>query len=206
MYILAHRGYWLQKAEENTMDAFRKAFKNGFGVETDVRNFNEQLVLSHNIPKAGCTGFIEFAEEYAKDGKKLPLALNVKADGMQQMLKDILFHYEIDHYFMFDMSVPEQIVYIRDGFHTFSRQSEYEQEIVMYGHVEGIWMDEFESPWITEEIIANHLANGKRLGIISSEIHNQDTDRLWHIIEPFRDSENVMLCTDEPMKARSFFV
>lgn len=205
MYILAHRGYWLYKEEENTLDAFQRAYENGFGIETDVRDYNEQLVISHNIPAAGCTAFSDFADQYAKEGKSLPLALNVKADGMQKILKNILQLYEIDHYFMFDMSIPEQVVYIHDGFHTFSRQSEYEREIIMYGQTEGVWMDEFKTAWITEEIIANHLANGKRIGIISSEIHNQDSDRLWNIIAPFQNSEKLLLCTDEPMKARNFF-
>lgn len=69
MYILAHRGYWLYKEEENTLDAFQRAYENGFGIETDVRDYNEQLVISHNIPAAGCTAFSDFADQYAKEGK-----------------------------------------------------------------------------------------------------------------------------------------
>lgn len=205
MYILAHRGYWLYKEEENTLPAFYRAFENGFGVETDIRDFHGQIVISHNIPMEGCIQFKEFADQYVKAGKKLPLALNVKSDGIQKILKELLLLYGIDHYFMFDMSIPEQVVYLREGFHTFARQSEYEREIVMYGQVEGIWMDEFETAWITKEVIEKHLKNGKRVGIISSEIHHQNADRLWNIIIPFRDNKNLLLCTDEPMKARNFF-
>ena len=47
--IIAHRGFWLEKSEQNSLKAFKKAFENGFGVETDVRDFNGELVISHDI-------------------------------------------------------------------------------------------------------------------------------------------------------------
>ena len=58
--IIAHRGLWQDtknpndKSAQNTLKAFERAFEGGFGVETDLRDFAGQIVISHDIatPKA----------------------------------------------------------------------------------------------------------------------------------------------------------
>ena len=49
MQILAHRGLWTQTEEKNTVSAIKYAFQSGFGIETDLRDFQEKLVISHNV-------------------------------------------------------------------------------------------------------------------------------------------------------------
>lgn len=205
MIVLAHRGYWNYVAEKNSLQAFKKAFTAGFGIETDVRDYNGRLVISHDIATEESPAFEEVLKLYRSIGVNVPLALNVKADGIQALLQQNLQRFEIDNYFMFDMSIPEQVVYLKYGFHTFSRQSEYEQVVCMYDQTSGVWMDEFEKPWITDEIIKAHIRNGKCLGIISSEIHGNDTLRLWSLLKEYKESSQIMLCTDKPMEARRFF-
>lgn len=39
MQIIAHRGFWELEKEQNTTLAFQKSFENGFGIETDFRDF-----------------------------------------------------------------------------------------------------------------------------------------------------------------------
>ncbi|EOW0926690.1 hypothetical protein ACN2DH_001486 [Campylobacter upsaliensis] len=36
--ILAHRGFWREKNEQNTLASLAKAFDMGFGIETDLRD------------------------------------------------------------------------------------------------------------------------------------------------------------------------
>ena len=48
MKILSHRGYWKEEKEKNTIDAVRKAFDHGFGIESDIRDLDGKLVISHN--------------------------------------------------------------------------------------------------------------------------------------------------------------
>jgi glycerophosphoryl diester phosphodiesterase len=50
MKIIAHRGMWFNKHEQNTLVAFERALENGFGIETDFRDFNGSLVISHDLP------------------------------------------------------------------------------------------------------------------------------------------------------------
>ena len=48
--ILAHRGFWQSEDEKNTKVAFERAFDNGFGIETDLRDIKGTIVISHNMP------------------------------------------------------------------------------------------------------------------------------------------------------------
>lgn len=162
MDILAHRGYWLNEKEKNTKVAFERAFSNGFGIETDIRDYTGKLVISHNIADTNSLQFTDFLELYLKSGSSLPLALNIKSDGLQELLKKYLVSYQIKNYFLFDMSVPEQIVYLNQNFQIFSRQSEFETSIIFYEKVQGIWMDEFAEDWIDQNSIEKHHQNKKR--------------------------------------------
>ena len=50
MIVLSHRGYWKTAVEKNTPTAFKRSFELGFGTETDVRDRNGELVISHDMP------------------------------------------------------------------------------------------------------------------------------------------------------------
>lgn len=205
MIILAHRGFWTVPEEKNTLKAFEKAFSNGYGIETDVRDYKEDLVISHNVADASCPRFSEVLDIYKRVGNDVPLALNVKADGIQPLLKKYLEQYGISNYFMFDMSVPEQVVYVRDGFNTFTRQSEFELSPSMYDKACGVWMDEFSEEWMNSDYFGKHLEADKRIGVISPEIHGNDEKRIWDMIKPFKADDRLMLCTDIPKKAEAYF-
>ena len=112
MQLLAHRGFWTSIEEKNTIDAICKAFRNGYGVETDVRDYKGKLVVSHNIPDENCPLFEEVMNAYKETQCEAYIAINIKADGIQDLLLDILQRYQVDKYFVFDMSIPEQVVYL----------------------------------------------------------------------------------------------
>ena len=90
MIILAHRGLWLQPAERNTLAAMRTALTEGFGVETDVRDLDGELVISHDPPRQGASPFEDFLDDFVQIGKSGLLALNIKADGLQSALAKVL--------------------------------------------------------------------------------------------------------------------
>ena len=157
--IIAHRGFWLKTEEKNTLVAFHRALENGFGIETDIRDFNGDLVVSHDIPNTSCQPLPDLFDLYNKAHGKYPLALNIKADGLSLLLKKQLSIFNIANYFVFDMSVPETLAYIRLGLAVFTRQSEYELTPSLYQKSEGLWLDEFNSSWINLEIIKEHFMN-----------------------------------------------
>ena len=52
MQILAHRGFWREKKEQNSLASLAKAFEMGFGIETDLRDGDRKstrLNSSHRL-------------------------------------------------------------------------------------------------------------------------------------------------------------
>ena len=65
MEIIAHRGFWRKKTDQNTIGAFKLALNNHFGIETDIRDQNGQLVISHDIPKTKSIRLSELFKIYS---------------------------------------------------------------------------------------------------------------------------------------------
>ena len=111
MIILAHRGLWETPVDKNTRAALRRALAEGFGIETDIRDFDGRLVISHDPPRAEAMHLDDFLDDYVQSGGLGLLALNIKADGLQPALAEALADRRIgpDRYFVFDMAVPDAL-------------------------------------------------------------------------------------------------
>jgi glycerophosphoryl diester phosphodiesterase len=206
MEIISHRGLWNQSTYKNSSLAFQESFKNGFGTETDIRDYNGKLVISHDIANCDSLDLEEFLELYSNSSNKT-LALNIKSDGLTSKLKEILNKYSIDNYFVFDMSIPDTIPYCLNKINFFIRQSEFENDLPFYDDCNGIWLDSFSSIWYNQDIIENHFKRGKKVCIVSSELHGRDKEILWELLlkENLFKSENLILCTDFPLDAYKYF-
>lgn len=208
MKILSHRGYWKEPSEKNIVAAFERSFSLGYGTETDIRDYRGELVISHDIADETCISARLFFEIYNRYDNSLPLALNIKADGLQTKLKSLLIEYNIENYFLFDMSVPDGLVCISHGLNVFSRESEYESVPSFYEEAIGVWLDEFNGHWITKETIEKHIANKKSVCIVSPDLHKREYKSEWEHykqIEKELGINNLMLCTDYPEIAKEFF-
>lgn len=206
--IISHRGYWLNDQEKNTRKAFERSFSLGFGTETDIRDFNGNLVISHDIPRKEEISLEEFFQIFISYDITLPLALNIKSDGLQEPLMNLIKKYNIENYFVFDMSVPDALGYIKKEMNVYTRQSEYEQVPSFYSASKGIWLDEFLSNWITKDKIQNHIDNNKSICIVSPELHQRNYKDEWNTYKENFDIANstiVNICTDKPEEAKTFF-
>lgn len=206
--ILSHRGYWLNEEEKNTKTAFERSFSMGFGTETDIRDFNGELVIAHDVPVRKGMTLDEFFQIFIAYDKSLPLALNIKADGLQDRFLNCIRNYNIENYFVFDMSVPDALCFLKKNIKVYTRQSEFEKTPSFYDHSEGVWLDEFFDHWITKEIIQGHIENKKKVCIVSPELHKRDYIYEWKTYKENFDiifSKDVSLCTDKPIKAKNFF-
>ena len=141
--IIAHRGYWKSHDEKNKAIAFKRAFDNGFGIETDLRDVKGNIVISHDMPTGNEMTFEDLL--IMLDGRNLPLALNIKADGMAGKIKQMLEKYQVDNYFTFDMSTPEMVYQCRLGLKIFTGLSELVPNPIMLDKAEGVWLDSFYS-------------------------------------------------------------
>ena len=206
MKILSHRGYWKEEAEKNTIEAMRRSFSLGFGTETDVRDYNGDLFISHDIADENAISFQKFLEIYGEYSKDLPLALNIKSDSLQLKLKEALARNKIENYFLFDMSIPDALGYLRNEVkNVFTRQSEYEKDPSFYEKANGVWLDSFEGDWFDNNLISAHLAKGKMVCIVSPELHKRSHLESWKKYKFLSTEKNLFLCTDFPEEAREFF-
>ena len=207
MKIISHRGYWRTADEKNSVIAFKRSFDLGYGIETDVRDFNKELVISHDMP---CGDEITLKDLLKLlDGRDLPLALNIKSDGLADKMSQILNEANISNSFVFDMSTPDQLSYIKNGqFTVYTRMSEYERDAALYEECDGIWLDGFSSTWYDMGLILDLLHDNKQVCIVSPELHRRsDHNILWHKMKNsnISKSDNIILCTDFPEDAASFF-
>lgn len=209
MKILSHRGYWKTVEEKNTEAAFRRSFVLGYGTETDIRDYKGELVISHDMPdgtELHCDAVLAMvAEALTLNNTPLTVALNIKADGLAPDLRMLLDRYpEIDS-FVFDMSVPDMRSYFEAGIPVFTRMSEVEKEPAWMDLAAGVWLDAFYGEWYETSVIENLLASGKRVCIVSPELHNRPHAALWERIKHLAGEDALLLCTDFPEEASVFF-
>ena len=204
--IIAHRGMWLKPEEKNTMPAFERALEHGFGIETDFRDFNGELVISHDPAGPGSIKAQTFFDLCSRYPSVDPHAINIKSDGLQKLLSPYLAKWSIQDYFVFDMSVPDSLGYIKSKINTFTRVSEYESYQDFDNHATGIWLDAFKNEWYSDQVIRDFSLLGKKIAIVSPELHGREHKALWGMLKSLcTSSMNMMLCTDLPLEAKRYF-
>ncbi|ASL48454.1 hypothetical protein bAD24_III13715 [Burkholderia sp. AD24] len=203
MIVLSHRGYWQDAKEKNREIAFSRSFDLGFGTETDIRDRNGELVISHDMPNGNELTLTDFLR--IVDTRDLPLALNIKADGLVGALKDELGRGALSNWFVFDMAVPDMRAYLQAGVPVFTRMSEVERTPAWLEQSVGVWLDGFSDVWYDAATIESLLRAGKKVCVVSSELHGRDAAAQWHMLRGLPAHPGLMLCTDHPEKAQRFF-
>ncbi|WP_428153203.1 hypothetical protein [Brevundimonas sp.] len=208
--ILAHRGWWTSREDQNSLAALSRAFRAGFGVETDIRDCDGHLVISHDMPRYPVLSLNDLLEEYAKTPQSGPLALNVKADGMAESLLEALQCHGISNYFVFDMSVPDTLHYLRGEANVFMRRSEYERGSLLDAQGQGLWLDAFVASSVPIADLDYARTMAKDVALVSPELHKMPHEEAWRVwrefIETAGDSgQRCMVCTDFPDKADNYF-
>ncbi len=208
MRILSHRGYWNSKVERNSLPALKTALEKGYGFESDVRDYMGKLVISHNIADNTSPDAEQVFKWLSEYNDKFCFAINIKSDGLKDILRAYIEKYSVKNYFLFDMSVPQMVEFEDMGLRFFTRQSEFEIEPCMYNKAAGVWIDGFNgTEWITERLLRDHTDNNKEVCLVSPELHGKKDYRdFWNRIRNFNmDFSKILLCTDVPDEAKEFF-
>jgi glycerophosphoryl diester phosphodiesterase len=207
MQFIAHRGYWLQPAEKNSEQAFLRALTHNFGIETDFRDHNGRLVVSHDPASDSAMPASDFAQLYQAHPVSAPIALNIKADGLSTWVIDFIKQSKIRNYFAFDMSVPEMRPYLTKKIPIYTRLSEHEKHPALLDQVAGVWLDAFESQWYDNTLINDLLTKKKHIAFVSPELHGREHLTFWQFLRRsnLHLHETISLCTDFPLEARDFF-
>lgn len=210
--ILAHRGLWLpDKLNQNSLNALMVAVKEGFGIETDLRNYYSDIVLRHDFPDRNNNYlFLRDFVSLMNDYQPTTLALNIKTDGLQIALKEVLTKVRKAHYvFVFDWSVPDGVGWAKTNLKLFTRLSEYEQSPILLDKSHGLWIDCFQYDFAHFQLLLQHQSLDK-FCFVSPELHGRDPVLFWTNLRRFLKTNEPMLqkttiCTDYPFEVLKFF-
>jgi hypothetical protein len=188
--------------------AFKRSFELGYGTETDIRDLDGTIVISHDMPTSSSSpmtldAFLALYNAY----EAKTLALNVKADGLQEIVRSLLYKYKIENYVLFDMSVPDMIRTADQGLKFVTRLSEYETDLPFSSQSSGVWVDEFSEEWVSSDILLQLSSTQKRVFIVSPELHKREHIPRWRSMKSagIHLRANLVLCTDYPEEANSFY-
>lgn len=148
--------------------------------------------------------FLEMAKAH---GEPLPLAINVKSDGLATLIRKEMTVHGIADWFVFDMSIPDMRWHLKEGNPVFTRMSEVEREPVWLDIAQGVWLDAFEGQWYDVQLLIDLLNMGKRVCVVSPDLHRRPYLPYWAWLKEhgLHLHDAMLLCTDHPDDARSYF-
>ena len=201
--LIAHRGLWTTNEEKNSLKALKKALSSNISIETDIRDYDGKIYLSHDpISDYSSLVSLDFLLTLHSSLKsKSKLFLNVKSDGLYNLINNDNTIIK-DYSYFFDMSFPEMVQYDRKNFNYLIRLSEFENPKINYFHFNGFWIDSFYNDnWYFESKIS--LLPDKIYAFVSPELHKQDFSNFWRKLKELKS--DLFLCTDYIDKAKEYF-
>jgi hypothetical protein len=198
-WIFAHRGDWHPDLQPNSPQSLSNAFTNGYAIETDVRDFQGKLVISHDpCIDSSAQSFEELLGETHR------IAINIKSDGLSDLIARNLDSIAASKSFIFDCSFPELLRYKRLGIPHAMRISEYEKELPW--NPDYVWLDAFDSDWWLEDLEAHELMKKIPTVVVSPELHKRDHHQVWDKIRSLRKlGIEISICTDFPNRLAEDF-
>ena len=191
--IYCHRGLWTSVELQNSAEALESAIRFGFGIETDIRDHQRSVVISHD--PASIAGI----DLTILPKNATPIALNIKADGLLNISHDAIAQIlQCEGSFVFDGSIPEMLKYRERNMPHALRLSEYERDIAWV--TKYLWLDAFQSDWwITDETL-NRLSEKQFVVVVSPELHGRSRSKVWEKVaaELADGNPNLGICTDFP--------
>jgi hypothetical protein len=175
-----------------------------YGVEIDLRLSMGQLVLAHDPFKNG-----DKFELWLEHFQHKTLILNVKEDGLEERIVEILKGKGVLDYFFLDQPFPTLRKSVYAGFPVAIRLSEYENPINLDDlKIDWIWLDSFKGDWSYLDKYSVWLRSGKyKVCIVSPELQGRQVeDEPSRIIEYLKLSSITpnAVCTKKPANWERF--
>ena len=190
----------------NTVEELKKTPKE-YGVELDLRDFGDRLILQHDPFTDG-----EDFEEYLKYYNHGTMILNIKSERIEHRVLELIQKYNIQKYFFLDSSFPMIYSLSKDGEKDIAlRFSEFEgldTILNMKDKVDWIWVDCFTRLALTN-LEANLLKQAKfKLCLVSPELQGYDPEceipKMWNVLVE-RNIFIDAICTKRPDIWKSMF-
>jgi hypothetical protein len=166
MKLISHR--------RNTL-AELAATPSQYGVEVDIRSHGNDLIIHHDPCKAG-----ESFEDWFRSYQHGTLILNVKEEGLEARLIELMKSRHFEDYFFLDQSFPYLVKWSKAGEHRCAvRVSEFESietAMTLAGKVDWVWVDCFTHFPLTRETAQQLQQAGFKLCLVSPELQGRDAE------------------------------
>jgi hypothetical protein len=164
MKLIAHR--------RNTV-AELQATPPQYGVEVDIRSWGDRMVIHHDPFVEG-----ENFETWLAAYRHGTLILNVKEEGLEARLVELMRNRGIADYFFLDQSFPFLVKWSKAGLRNCAvRVSEFEAvetALTLAGKVDWVWVDCFTHFPLSGEEARRLQQAGLRLCLVSPELQGRD--------------------------------
>lgn len=167
-----------------------------YGVELDLRDRGERLILQHD-PFADGEDFERYLEHYRHG----PIILNVKSERIEHRVLEAVQAAGISSYFFLDCSFPMIRTLIRSGERRIAvRFSEYEpveSALALAGHVEWVWVDCFTRQPLDDRtygLLRPHF----KLCAVSPELQGRDVATIADYRRQLANYPVDAVCTKRP--------
>ncbi len=187
MYLIRHR--------INTIEDL-KTVPESMGVELDLREASGQIILQHDAFKSG-----ESFEEYLRFYRHGLMILNVKTDGLEEKILELIKRHGVKKYFFLDLAFPSMMKLIQNGEKQIAvRFSEYEpleQCLALKGKVEWVWVDCFTHLPLTPENYKALKAHFK-ICLVSPELQRHPKEKISEFKKQIQGFDIDAVCTKYP--------
>jgi hypothetical protein len=191
MKIISHR--------RNTVEELR-ATPEHYGIEVDVRSYGQKLIAHHEPFSEGI-----LFEEWLTAYQHSLLILNVKEEGLEKRLIELMKYFRIENFFFLDQSFPFLVKYCRMGEgRSAVRVSEFESiqtALMLAGKVEWVWVDCFTRFAFSRDDAVLLRKAGFKICLVSPELQGRDAEleipKLIALLEE-RDIRADAVCTKRP--------
>lgn len=176
MIYIAHR--------INTLAQLQELDRTDIGLELDLRDRGDRLILQHD-PFSDGEDFEPLLAEYVRRGFAGPMILNIKSERIEHRVGELIKKHGLHNYFYLDSSFPMLRLLSEQGETNLAvRYSEYEgldTVMAMRGRARWVWVDCFSHIPLTPDSYRSLKDAGFLLCFVSPELQGRDAD-----IEPYK--------------------
>ncbi len=191
MQIIAHR--------KNTIAELSQT-PSQFGIEVDIRSWGEGLTIHHDPFVKG-----EDFSEWLKHYQHSLLILNVKEEGLEARLIELMKKHGIENYFFLDQSFPFLVKWAKLGEKRLAvRVSEYESidtALSLKDKVNWIWVDCFTRFPLNANTAKQLKEANFKICLVSPELQGRNAELEIPALQKLLKAENITpdaVCTKKP--------
>lgn len=146
-----------------------------YGIEVDIRSNGDRLIIHHDPYVAG-EDFLEWIDAYRHG----TLILNVKEEGLEARIIEVMKQRGIEDYFFLDQSFPFLVKWSKLGVHRCAvRVSEFESietALTLAGKVDWVWVDCFTRFPLSGGDASRLRKEGFKLCLVSPELQGRNAE------------------------------